>query len=123
MPTVFVPAMMSLLAMLLVTALRARAEDDFERPPISYSETTPDNAVERLQRRLDAGEVQLDFDDRCGYLRSVLDALHVPLSSQTLVFSKTSLQQHRIRPSNPRALYFNDDVYIGYVRSGDVVEV
>lgn len=101
----------------------ARAEDDFERPPISYSATTPDNPIERLQKRLDAGEQKLAFDDRCGYLRSVLDALDVPLSSQTLVFSKTSLQQHRIRPSNPRALYFNDDVYIGYVRSGDVVEV
>lgn len=123
MPTVFVRWTTLLLGMLLVTASRARAEDDFERPPISYSATTPDNVIERLQRRLDAGEATLACDDRCGYLRSVLDALDVPLSSQTLVFSKTSLQQHRIRPGNPRALYFNDDVYIGYVRSGDVVEV
>lgn len=123
MSTIFVRWMMLPLAAGLMTALRARAEDDFERPPISYSATAPDNAIERLQRRLDAGEVTLAFDDRYGYLRSVLEALAVPLSSQMLVFSKTSLQQHRIRPGNPRALYFNDDVYIGYVRSGDVVEV
>lgn len=123
MPTVPFNWMTPLLVAVLATAWPARAEDDFERSPISYSATTPDNAIERLQRRLDAGAAALDFDDRCGYLRSVLDALDVPLSSQTLVFSKTSLQQHRIRPNNPRALYFNDDVYVGYVRSGDVVEV
>ena len=53
MPTVFVRWMTPLFAVVLVTASWARAEDDFERPPISYSATTPDNAIERLQRRLD----------------------------------------------------------------------
>ena len=111
-------------ALLSPTAVRPLvAEDDFERPPIAYSASTPDNPVEQLQRRLEAGEATLERDGRSGYLKSVLDALRVPVSSQTLVFSKTSLQQQRIRPGNPRALYFNDDVYIGYVRSGDVVEV
>lgn len=66
---------------------------------------------------------RLEHEERTGYLASVLAALDVPVSSQTLVFSKTSLQQARISPRNPRALYFNDDVYIGYVRSGEVVEV
>lgn len=101
----------------------AAAIDDFERPPISYSASRPDNAVERLQARLDAGGIELPYDARCGYLPGVLDALGVPRSSQTLVFSKTSLQMQKIGPRNPRALYFNDDVYVGYVRSGDVVEV
>ncbi|MFM7076821.1 MAG: hypothetical protein ACKO3G_12250 [Planctomycetaceae bacterium] len=100
-----------------------RAEDEFERPPISYSAGTPDNAVERLQRRLDAGEVALAHDGRTGYLRGVLEALGVPVSSQMLVFSKTSLQQRLITPRNPRALYFNDDVYVGWVPGGEVVEV
>jgi hypothetical protein len=118
-----VPVVVGLAVVALAAGRQSPAEDDFERPPISYSATTPDNPIERLQKRLDAGELTLAFDDCCGYLPSVLEALDVPLSSQTLVFSKTSLQQHRIRPSNPRALYFNDDVYIGYVRSGDVVEV
>ena len=97
--------------------------DEFDRPPISYATATPDNPVTRLQARLDAGAVKLEHDDRCGYLPAVLRALGVPLSSQTLVFSKTSLQQAKIGPRNPRALYFNDDVYVGYVRSGDVVEL
>ena len=99
------------------------ALDEFERPPISYSESTPDNPVQRLQSRIDAGEVRLLYDDTVGYLRSVLAELRVPVSSQSLVFSKTSLQVHRIRPGNPRALYFNDDVYVGYVRAGEVMEL
>lgn len=107
----------------LAAATPAAAEDDFERPPISYSESTPDNPVERLQAQLDRGEVRLAYDEKLGYLRSVLAALRVPVSSQALVFSKTSLQQHLITPKNPRALYFNDDVYVGYVNAGKVVEL
>ena len=101
----------------------AAAEDDFELAPILYSASTPDNLVSRLQTRLDSGETRLAWDDSAGWLGSVLGALEVPTSSQTLVFSKTSLQQTRISPRNPRALYFNDDVYVGYVRTGKVVEV
>ncbi len=101
----------------------AAAEDDFELAPILYSASTPDNPVSRLQARLDAGESTLAWDGAVGWLGSILAALEVPTSSQTLVFSKTSLQQTRISPRNPRALYFNDDVYVGYVRAGDVVEV
>jgi hypothetical protein len=39
------------------------------------------------------------------------------------VFSKTSLQLRRISPRTPRALYFNDDVYVGFCQSGDVLEI
>ncbi len=112
-----------LVAAVCGAAAAARAADDFERPPIAYSASTPDNPVERLQARLDAGEARLARDERCGYLPAVLDALGVPRSSQALVLSKTSLQQQKIGPRNPRAIYFNDDVYVGYVRSGDVVEL
>lgn len=114
------------LALSLAVALAtsdAVAADDFELAPILYSASTPDNPVSRLQARLDAGESTLTWDDSVGWLSSVLAALEVPTSSQTLVFSKTSLQQTRISPRNPRALYFNDDVYVGYVRAGEVVEV
>jgi hypothetical protein len=101
----------------------ADADDEFERPPISYSAAAPDNAVERFQTRLDAGAAALARDDHHGHLRSVLEGLAVPVSSQTLVFSKTSLQQQRISPRTPRALYFNDDVYVGWVPGGEVVEI
>jgi hypothetical protein len=40
-----------------------------------------------------------------------------------LVFSKTSLQRHRITPSAPRSLYFNDDTYVGFCQDGEVLEV
>lgn len=108
---------------MVAVATPSVAQDQFERPPISYSESAPANAVERLQARLDRGEARLAYEEKLGYLRSVLAELRVPVSSQTLVFSKTSLQQHRITPRNPRALYFNDDVYVGYVSAGEVVEL
>ncbi len=58
-----------------------------------------------------------------GYLDSLLDALGIPTSSQTLVFSKTSAQFRLISPANPRAIYFNDDVYVGWVPDGPFLEV
>ena len=95
---------------------------DFEREPINYETAPVDNPVSRLQARLDMGETKLDYDDRVGYLKSVLRELNVPESSQMLVFSKTSLQRHRIAPKTPRAIYFNDDMYVGFCQHGDVAE-
>lgn len=109
-------------SLLVLMALPAWAAD-FEREPISYSKATPQNAITRLQQRIDAGEVTLDYDSRFGYARSLLKALNVPESSQMLVFSKTSLQRERIRPSTPRAIYFSDDMYIGYCQRGAVMEI
>ncbi len=96
---------------------------DIEGPPIHYSRTTDDNRVSRLIARLTSGEINLIREPRFGYLRSVLRELGVPESSQTLVFSKTSLQRQRIGPRAPRAIYFNDDVYVGFCQNGDVLEV
>jgi hypothetical protein len=62
--------------------------------------------------------VKLKFDGEDGYLRSLLDVLKVPVESQMAVFSKTSVQAPRIGPSNPRKLYFNDSVVVGYVGDG-----
>jgi hypothetical protein len=101
----------------------AAAADDFEREPINYSAAKPVNAITRLQEKIDAGTVQLGFDAEKGYLDSLLKELAIPESSQVLVFSKTSLQRHRIGPKTPRALYFNDDLYLGYCRVGSVMEV
>lgn len=74
--------------------------------------------VSDLQHRLEAGTAHLDYNEKWGYLESVLKELKIPLSSQTLVFSKTSLQLSRISPEHPRALYFSDEVYVGMVRGG-----
>jgi hypothetical protein len=40
-----------------------------------------------------------------------------------LVFSRTSLQRSHIGPKTPRAIYFNDDVLVGFCRHGEVMEV
>jgi hypothetical protein len=96
---------------------------DFDRPPINYSTANTDNFVTRLQQRIDSGEVKLPFADEFGYLPAVLKELKVPTSSQMLVFSKTSLQRDRICPRTPRAVYFNDDLYVGFCRLGEVMEV
>jgi len=96
---------------------------DFEHGVIKYASTAPADPVAQLQKRLDAGLATLEYDDRWGYLPAVLDALRVPRSSQGLVFSKTSLQLVQISPEAPRALYFNDDVYVGSVQGGSLVEV
>ncbi|HEY3836241.1 MAG TPA: hypothetical protein VGL72_06700 [Bryobacteraceae bacterium] len=89
---------------------------------IQYYKAPVDDAVSRLQRRIDSGEVKLKSDEDFGYLKSVLDALNVSPASQVLVFSKTSFQAPRIAPRTPRALYFNDHVMVGFVRTGDVLE-
>ena len=76
-----------------------------------------------LNARLADGSVRLRYDGRSGYLQSALDALSIPVESQLLLFSKTSLQAARIDPANPRALFYNDRVALGWVRDGDVIEV
>ena len=90
---------------------------------IQYLTTPPNDPVARLQCRLDRGDAKLSFQKPQGYLLSVLQQLNVPLSSQGLVFSKTSSQLQLIGPATPRAVYFNDDVYVGWVQGGNVLEV
>jgi hypothetical protein len=51
-------------------------------------------------------------------MRQILAALGVPEASQVLVFSKTSLQKDLISPSTPRAMFFSDDCYVGWVPGG-----
>src|ERR1700685_1955074 len=94
----------------------------FADAPINYRSENLSDPVAKLQQQLDRGEVKLAFEPGHGYLRSVLAALRVPVSSQTLVFSKTSFQYPKISPERPRALYYNDDVYVGQVHDGRSLE-
>jgi hypothetical protein len=79
-------------------------------------------AIADLQRRIDSGEVKLPIDDKTGYLRALLKELQILPSSQSLVFGKNSAQLFLISPETPRALYFNDDVYVGYVQGAPHIE-
>jgi hypothetical protein len=95
----------------------------YERPPIDYLSAPAKDPVARLAKRLESGQLKLPYDAKTGYLRALLKELKIPVSSQTLVFSKTSFQRDLIGPDRPRALYFNDDIYVGYVLGGDVLEI
>jgi hypothetical protein len=101
----------------------AQSSEPYDHAPIRYSSSQPTDAISSLQARIDRGEVTLSHDDRRGYLDALLKELNIPVSSQTLVFSKTSFQRDKIGPTRPRALYFNDDVYVGYVRGSDMLEI
>jgi hypothetical protein len=90
---------------------------------VAYMTATPNDPVARLNQRLRSGELTLEAEPTRGYLRALLAALNVPIESQVLVFSKTSFQAPRITPQNPRALYFNDQVAVGWVRGGEVLEL
>jgi hypothetical protein len=104
-------------------AAGSAAEDQFDLPPIEYSDSTPTDTVAKLQAKIDGDQVRLEYDEKLGYLPAALKALAVPVESQTLVFSQTSMQRHRISPRTPRAVYFNDDVYVGFCQAGNVLEI
>ena len=96
-------------------------------PAIGYATQPSRDPVANLIRNVQQGNVQqgnvrLRFDGEDGYLRSVLEALNIPLESQIAVFSKNSLQSQIISPENPRMLFFNDSVALGSVRGG-VIEI
>ena len=90
---------------------------------IQYNTAPVTDRVAGLQHQLREGKVKLDSKGRQGYLQAILKALDVPVSSQVLVYSKTSFQAPRISPRAARALYFTDDVFIGWVPGGDVLEI
>jgi hypothetical protein len=95
----------------------------FDHPAIDYMNAPVDDPIVQLQKRVNSGEVKLQYEDNgFGYLRSVLATLKILPDSQMLVFSKTSFQHDRISPETPRSLFFRDDVAVGFVQHGDVLE-
>ena len=101
----------------------AVAQIPYERKPINYLTVPVNDPMARLQKKIAAGKATLKSDGKLGYLKSLLKHLDVPISSQGLVYSKTSFQASRISPRTPRAVYFSDDVYVGYVQGSDVLEI
>jgi hypothetical protein len=89
---------------------------------IDYNSGPVNTAIDELNRKLDQGAAGFMFDPTSGYLRSTLGALHVPIESQMLVYTQTSMQAPKINPENPRAIYFNDNVAVAWVRGGGVLE-
>lgn len=125
-----VAALPLIVAVLMTGAasLQAGLEDSsyvtpYNDPPINYEASKPNDPVAQLGALIQSGKVKITFDQKHGYLPSLLKALKIDPSSQVMVFSKTSLQIRKISPAKPRAIYFNDDVYLGWVQEGEVMEV
>ena len=124
--------LLALAVCLLAASLSHAGADDFQgathlmpfdEDTINYSKTKDTSPVARLQERIDRGEVRLAHDDLFGYLPALLKELKIDTNSQTLVFSKTSFQRERIAPKSPRALYFSDDIYLGFVAGSPLMEI
>ncbi|MEO8682738.1 MAG: hypothetical protein ABI665_27060 [Vicinamibacterales bacterium] len=94
-----------------------------ENAAIAYNTTPVNTIVEEVNRKLDAGTLKFTFDPTSGYLRSALEAFALPVESQLLVYTGTSLQAPKINMQNPRAVYFTDTLAMAWVRTGVVLEV
>jgi hypothetical protein len=94
-----------------------------QHPAIQYYTRAVTDPVFQLNRKLQAGEVQLKFSGSQGYLPSLLEALSIPVESQLVVFSKTSLLAHLITPGHPRAIFFNDSAVVTWIPGEPFVEI
>jgi hypothetical protein len=93
-----------------------------KHPAIDYYSRPTHDLVATLDHRISDGTLHLDFEGGSGYLRPVLNALHLAPESQILVMSKTGIQGLYSGPGNPRAIYFNDSVSVGYIRGAPFLE-
>jgi hypothetical protein len=98
-------------------------DQSINHPAIQYSTSDSDTVVDALNRKLRDGSAKLVYEPTAGYLRSVLQLLDVPIESQVLVYTQTSLQAKHITMDNPRAIYFNDAVSVAYIRGSGMLEI
>jgi len=99
-----------------------RQHEDSKRLREPAAEPAVSSPIDRLQKLLATGGT-LQWDDNWGYLQDLLGKLDIDPDSQSLVFSKTSFQPRRIDPQHPRAIYFNDSTYVGWVQGSDLIEL
>jgi hypothetical protein len=128
MHTLVACAIAGLVAILMGAIILAQGSSTFrlsrEHAAIQYSTRQTRDAIVRLNERIGKGEVRLAFDaPPRGYLQSVLKALEISPSSQTLVFSENSLQRAHISKATPRAIYFNDTVAVSWAKGAETMEV
>lgn len=93
----------------------------FGDEPHNYWTQPKDDPFTKFTERVEKGEVKLDASGgEKDFVTKLLGQLGISPSSQLWIFSATSLQSGRISTRNPRALYFNEDVYLGYVPGGQL---
>ena len=98
----------------------ARRVRGFEKAPHNYWERPLKDRFTQIKAALESGKLPLDHSSEKVFVTSLLKALNISPATQTLVYSTTSLQLRRISPRNPRALYFNEDIYVGWVPGGQI---
>jgi len=118
-----IPLVPLVLLVTLSESLPAQTTKDFELKPIDYHNRSTTNRISKLQQQIDLGKRKLGWSNRHGFLPAILTALDIPVSSQVLVYSKTSVQVRHISPRRPRAIYFNDDTYVAWVQFGEMLEI
>jgi len=110
-------AYLSVVCLASLVSLQGQGIEEYEQAPIRYSATSAHDRTQKLEAKLASGQLVLPPDDKAA-VRMLLGELNVPVESQVIVYSKTSLQRGLIAPKHPRALYFSDDCYIGWVPGG-----
>ncbi len=100
--------------------LSGQSYNDYDQSPHDYWVAELEDPMSDLLKRVSEGETNLDEKPGITLVRRLLRELNVLESSQILVFSRTSLQRGAVSPVNPRAIYFNDDVYLGWMPNGRI---
>jgi len=102
------------------TSAFAQAFNDFELEPHNYYERTAEDGMSRLIASWREGKHDFGSETGLVALQKLLTDLDVPVSSQVIVFSKTSLQRDLVSPENPRAMYFNEDIHVAWMPGGKI---
>jgi hypothetical protein len=119
------PLLWVLLCLLASLApVQAQLIYDTEYPLMGYGKTPTTDPYSRLVKTLAAKNEKLPHvAEHNGYLEGLLQALGIDLSSQILVFSKSSLKQRYISPQTPRMMFFTDEVYVTFAPGSRSLEV
>ncbi len=91
----------------------------FEKAPHDYWKRPLTDPFSVWLQKVAAGEEKVPGGDEIAVMREFLRIFKVPVTSQMLVYSATS-RQGIISPHRPRALYFAEELYIGYVPGGRI---
>jgi hypothetical protein len=83
--------------------LNDRLGPPLDHPAIQYRSGPVTDPVGVLDMKVRRGDLGLKFDGPQGYLRALLESLHIPIESQIAVFSRTSLQASSNLPRTIRS--------------------
>lgn len=107
--------------MLCLSNINLYSNINFEDPIHKYFEKNPKDIFSEFKILIESGKsCTKRFSDDLSNLKYLLDEFNISHKSQILVFSNTSLQLSKISPSTPRAIFFSDDIYFGYVPNGKI---